>query len=118
MTGERSPVRLDLTDDELAARLLAIQRAAYRVEADLISSDAIPQLHESLDELQAAAETWHGLFVDTTVAGAISHRVVDGVVDIHRLVVDPVFFRRGIARRLVEHDVAPHAVVVARVDRG
>ena len=37
--------------------------------------------------------------------------MVDGVVDIHRLVVDPVFFRRGIARRLVEH---LHVTVEAR----
>ena len=94
---------LDLGDPGIAERLLVVQRAAYRIEADLIGNDGIPQLHESLEELVAADETWFGAFADDELAAAISYRVEGGVLDIHRLVVDPAFFRRGLARALVAH---------------
>jgi hypothetical protein len=35
------------TDVKVAAELLALQIATYRVEAELIGSDAIPALHET-----------------------------------------------------------------------
>ena len=35
-------------DEDLADGLLAIQRAAYRVEASLIGDDRIPALHEDV----------------------------------------------------------------------
>lgn len=94
---------LDLDDQGTAERVHEIQRAAYAVEADLIGSDQIPQLHESLVDLVAADETWVGVDVDGVLAAAVSYRVQDGTVDIHRLVVDPACFRRGLGRRLVEH---------------
>jgi len=44
-------VRLDLSDRRIAQSLLKLQRRAYRIEADLIGSDGIPPLRETLDEL-------------------------------------------------------------------
>lgn len=89
-------------DDALARRLLDVQLAAYRVEARLIASDAIPALREDVAALQAAPLEW--LLAEPeagTVAGAIAWTVDDGGLDIDRLVVDPAFFRRGIGRALV-----------------
>ncbi|MEM9464887.1 MAG: GNAT family N-acetyltransferase [Actinomycetota bacterium] len=103
MSAAPAIVALDLRETPTAERVLDLQRAAYRVEADLIDFDGIPQLHESLADLQAAPETWHGALVGDTIAAAISHRIEDGVADIHRLVVDPAFLRRGLARQLVTH---------------
>lgn len=39
---------LDLSDPDVADRVVAIQRAAYRVEADLIGFDGIPPLHDTV----------------------------------------------------------------------
>ena len=52
---------LDLRDDGLAETVLDLQRAAYRIEADLIGSDAIPPLHETLAELTEAPLQWLGI---------------------------------------------------------
>jgi len=97
------PVRLDLADEALARAVLELQREAYAVEAALIGSDGIPALDETLDELRAADESWLGVLDDDGPAGALSWRELDdGTVDIHRLVVAPRAFRRGVASALLD----------------
>jgi ribosomal protein S18 acetylase RimI-like enzyme len=105
-------VRLDLSVRATAEALLALQRRAYAVEAELIGSDAIPPLHETLAELQSCGETFLGALVGGELAGAISWRFQDGTLDIHRLVVDPLRSRRGLGSALVRTALAaePEAV--------
>ena len=105
-----------MRDPGVAAELLPLQRRSYRVEADLIGSDAIPPLHESLADLMACGERFLGAFDGEHLVGAVGYRVGDDVLDIHRLVVDPGAFRRGIGRALVravqELESGPSRVVV------
>jgi SAM-dependent methyltransferase len=102
---------LNLRDRDLAAGVLALQHAAYRVEADLIGDDRIPQLHESLDELLAATELqWRGVRVDGRLVAAMAVTGIGRQCDIERLVVDPAHLRRGYGRSLVEA-VLHHSVV-------
>ena len=97
------PVPLDLADDATAREVLALQRDAYAVEAALLGSDGIPALTETLDELRAAPEEWLGVSDDGGLTGAVSWRELgDGTIDIHRLVVAPRAFRRGVASALLD----------------
>jgi ribosomal protein S18 acetylase RimI-like enzyme len=97
------PVTLDLADEPTARSVLELQRASYAVEAALIGSDGIPQLTETLEELRAAGLAWLGTFDETGLTGAVSWTVLnDGTVDIHRLVVAPRAFRRGVASALLD----------------
>jgi GNAT superfamily N-acetyltransferase len=93
--------RLNLSDGAVAADLLELQRRAYRIEADLIGSDGIPPLQETLEELQGSGETFLGALVDGDLAGAVSWRLDGDTLDLHRLVVDPGRFRGGIGTALV-----------------
>ena len=113
-------VRLDLSDPEIAARLLELQRSAYRVEADLVGSDDIPPLHETFEELVGSEEVFLGALVDGLVVGAVSWKIVDGTLDIHRLFVDPPHFRRGIGVELVRAALGaePRRDARGRPDRG
>jgi GNAT superfamily N-acetyltransferase len=99
-------VRLDVSDTRTAAQLLVLQRDAYRVEAELIRSDEIPPLGETLAELQAARETFLGAFVDGVLTGAVSWRLDGETIDLHRLVVRPAHFRKGVGAALVRAAVA------------
>ncbi len=90
-------------DDPLGDQLLAVQKAAYAVEAELIGDDRIPPLHESLAELRARDLLWLAAFDgDAAPAGAIAWAESSDELDIDRLVVAPSMARRGIGRALVE----------------
>jgi ribosomal protein S18 acetylase RimI-like enzyme len=97
---------LDLRDVGAAARLLELQREAYRVEAGLIGSDKLPPLRETLAELQACGETFLVASLDGELVGAVSWKLDGETLDLHRLVVDPRHFRRGIGRALVRAALA------------
>jgi ribosomal protein S18 acetylase RimI-like enzyme len=101
-------VTLDVSDESTASELLALQRRAYRIEAELIGSDAIPPLRETLAELQASRETFLGLRIDGVLAGAISWRFDGTTIDLHRLVVDPSRFRQGVGSTLIRGALAAH----------
>ncbi len=75
--------------------------AAYAVEADLVGHDAIPPLHETVTELRSQPLVFLGVSCDRTLAGVLGYRRDGDTVDIDRLAVDPAFFRRGLATRLL-----------------
>lgn len=64
--------------------------------------DGIPQLTESLADIQKSAETFVG-YSERQLQGVISYQIKEGTVDIHRLVISPDHFRKGIGKRLVKY---------------
>jgi len=95
--------RLDLSDEAIARSVLTLQRESYAVEAALIGDDRIPALTETLDDLRATGLDWLGAFDADGLTGAVSWKVLDDdTVDIHRLVVAPRAFRRGVASALLD----------------
>lgn len=101
--------RLDVAEPSVAEAVLELQRRAYRVEAELVGSDAIPPLHESLEELQASGETFLAAVVDDGLAGLVSWKRLGDTLDLHRLAVAPERFRSGIGRALVRAAEAEEA---------
>lgn len=94
---------LDVHDTATATALVAVQRAAYAVEAELIGFHGIPQLHETVADLRAARERFLGLHDTEGLAGAVGwQRLPDDTVEICRLVVAPRAFRRGYATALLD----------------
>lgn len=103
-------------DDGLAHMLLQVQHGAYTVEAGLIKDDRIPQLHETVEELRAAALLWLAAFIDGQLSGAVAWAEKTDEVDLDRLVVAPAAHRRGIGSALVRevlHRAGPRRTVVS-----
>lgn len=93
-----------LTLSEISDRvqeLLALQQAAYAVEAELIGDHRIPQLTETADELIAAGLAWHVAQTGQQIVAAIAHTDSDQGISIDRLVVHPLWHRQGLGRILV-----------------
>ncbi|HKH18946.1 MAG TPA: GNAT family N-acetyltransferase [Solirubrobacteraceae bacterium] len=94
------PARLDRDRDAL----LAVQRAGYAVEAELIGVELLPPQHHTIDDLRAesvwVAEDDHG-----EITGILGVEHGPELV-ISRLVVRPDRMQRGIGRALAEHALA------------
>jgi GNAT superfamily N-acetyltransferase len=92
---------LDLGAPGIADAVVALQRASYRVEADLLGARTLPALKESPRRLRKTREHFLGAYEGERLVGAVSWKRNGGLVDIHRLVVHPERFRRGIAGALL-----------------
>lgn len=85
-----------------AKEIQGIQQSAYQIEAELMGFYGIPQLYETVAEIQKSDEVFVG-YSEEGLMGIVSYRVEEGIVDIHRLVVDPDHFRKGVGRKLVAY---------------
>ncbi|WP_407270942.1 GNAT family N-acetyltransferase [Radiobacillus sp. PE A8.2] len=94
---------IDITNPELAQQVLRVQVPSYMVEAKIINFYDIPPLHDTVESLQKCEETFYGYYIDSVLCGAISFKNENRILDIHRLIVEPTHFRKGIASKLLEH---------------
>jgi ribosomal protein S18 acetylase RimI-like enzyme len=94
--------KIDITDLKMSEEILSIQIPSYRVEAEIIECDNIPPLYDTIESLQKCKETFLGYYIQDELVGAVSFKMKDTVLDIHRLIVSPNHFRKGIANRLLE----------------
>ncbi|MGG0718102.1 GNAT family N-acetyltransferase [Robertmurraya massiliosenegalensis] len=83
--------------------VLELQKQSYQVEAELIGSYEIPPLKEALEQLVSSDELFIGYFIEGRLVGVLSYKVIKGVIDLHRVMVHPSYFRKGIAKSMVKH---------------
>ncbi|KAA0764328.1 GNAT family N-acetyltransferase [Bacillus sp. SH5-2] len=86
---------------EVATSILQVQIPAYTIEANYINSTAIPRLYDTVNDIQNCGETFYGYFFENKLVGFISFIQEENLIDIHRLVVSPDFFQKGIATKLL-----------------
>jgi ribosomal protein S18 acetylase RimI-like enzyme len=94
-------VQLDITDRHVAEQVLKVQIPAYQVEAKIIGMNEIPPLKDTVEKLQSSRESFFGYYLEDILVGVISFQIIEKVLDIHRVVVDPAYFRRGIGRAMI-----------------
>jgi ribosomal protein S18 acetylase RimI-like enzyme len=90
--------------------LFRIQQAAYSIEAEILGlkPNAFFPLRETVEELQHSSDEVWVYLLDDVVTGAIFLEKSGDCLAISKLVVDPSFFRRGIAKSLVRHCLNLH----------
>lgn len=93
--------KFDIRNTKNAKDLLTIQIPSYKVEAEIIGYDDIPPLKDTVNTLKQCGETFFGYYIKEELCAAISVKVIDNEVDIHRLIVHPDHFRKGIAQKLL-----------------
>jgi ribosomal protein S18 acetylase RimI-like enzyme len=108
---------LELGDPGTVKAIVALQRASYRVEADLLGARTLPALKETPRQLRKTGERFLGAFEGERLVGAVAWKRTGPLVDVHRLVVHPDRFRRGIAGRLLDaldvHEPGAERAIVA-----
>ncbi|MRI68306.1 GNAT family N-acetyltransferase [Gracilibacillus thailandensis] len=110
--------RKDISIRKNAEDILNLQILSYQVEAEIIGSYGIPPLKDTVDTLQSCGETFFGYYDNEALCGAISIRVDDETLDIHRLIVHPNHFRRGIAQMLFHFIESKFKVQIIKVATG
>lgn len=93
--------QIEIRSKEVAKEVLKLQRVSYQVEAEYIGTNDIPPLKETLGELVNCGENFLGYMAEERFAGVLSYKLDKGIVDIHRVMVHPDYFRRGIAKDLI-----------------
>ncbi|PBB04845.1 GNAT family N-acetyltransferase [Salimicrobium humidisoli] len=92
---------VDITDPGIAEEVLDIQLLSYNNEAELTDFFDLLPLKDTVHSLQQCEETFFGYYAGEELCGAISVKVEDSIIDIHRLMVHPDHFRKGIATKLL-----------------
>lgn len=108
---------IDVKEKEVAERILKLQIPAYMVEAKLINFYDIPPLKDSVKTIRTCGEQFIGYFLEDELCGAVSYKVEGKTLDIHRLIVHPNHFRKGIAKQLFqfieEHEEGVDKIIVS-----
>ncbi|WP_445614064.1 GNAT family N-acetyltransferase [Geobacillus sp. YF-1] len=93
---------LHIADYETAVMVLHLQRRAYTIEAQIIGSTALPPLRDTIASLQRCGERFFGYFQGERLVGAIACERNGKTLHLCRLMVDPDYFRQGIASALLD----------------
>ncbi|MBU5483793.1 GNAT family N-acetyltransferase [Clostridium sp. MSJ-11] len=93
--------KLDIEDKYIVEKILDIQKASYLVEAEIIGFYDIPTLKDTIETIKESEETFYGYYIDNILAGIISYKYEEKILDIHRVAIHPNFFRMGIGKKLL-----------------
>ena len=110
--------RLDNKNREIATEILSIQIPSYLVEAKIIDYYDLPPLKDTIDSLQLCQETFFAYYLQEELCGIISLKLDRTEVDLHRLIVHPEHFRKGIAQKLLDFVEMIEGVKSMRVTTG
>ena len=94
--------KLDNRDIQVAKDIRAVFQASYKVEAELLKAKDFPPLKRPLEKFTHTATVFFGYLKDHELAGIIEIEHCEDYTDINSLVVDPKYFRQGIAKALIE----------------
>ena len=94
---------LDNSNEAVANQIFTIFQNSYKVEAQLIGTVDFPPLLRSAKDIENSKTLFYG-FSENKCLAAIIEIVIEGRhLEINSLTVDPDYFRRGIANKLISY---------------
>tara|TARA_B100000787_G_scaffold144268_1_gene114044 strand:- start:1501 stop:1959 length:459 start_codon:yes stop_codon:yes gene_type:complete len=110
--------KLQHTNLEIAKEIRAVFQVSYAVEAQLLNAVNFPPLQRPLESYVESNTTFFGYYKNQELAGVIEISHQKKATHINSLVVDPTFFRQGIARQLMEFILSTFNSEVFTVETG
>ena len=95
--------RLKNNDLEISKKIRSVFQLSYKVEAKILNATDFPPLKRSLENYVNSNTAFFGYLKNQELAGVIEIEHNNNFIHINSLVVDPGFFRQGIARKLMEY---------------
>jgi len=93
--------KLDNSEVEVASKIFTIFQNSYKVEAQLIGTLDFPPLRRTAKQIENSSTLFYGFSEDECLAAIIEISIADNNLEIDSLTVDPRFFRKGIADKLI-----------------
>ncbi len=87
---------------EISNQIHSVFQSSYAVEAKLLNAIDFPPLKRPLESYLNSDNVFFGYHKNKELAGVIEIEHTIDRTEINSLVVDPKYFRRGIARKLIE----------------
>ena len=94
--------KLQNNEIEISKRIRSVFQASYKVEAKLLNATDFPPLKRPLETYVKSNTFFFGYLKNEDIAGVIEIDHNNDHTFIRSLVVDPTFFRQGIAKKLMK----------------
>ena len=95
-------VKLQNADLAIAAKIRSVFQVSYAIEAEILKAVDFPPLKRNLESFLNSPNTFYGYFINHELAGVVEIDQTNNKIHIQSLVVDPRFFRQGIASKLID----------------
>jgi ribosomal protein S18 acetylase RimI-like enzyme len=95
--------QLEHKNKRIATQIFTVFQNSYEIEAQLIGVSNFPPLQRTVNDIAASDTRFYGFFDNECLAAIIEITVDDQMLDICSLTVEPRFFRKGIADKLVDY---------------
>ena len=95
--------KLDNSNEEVATQIFTVFQNSYKVEAQLIGTLYFPPLLRSAKDIEDSKTQFYGFIEDNCLAGVIEVALSGKHLKIDSLTVDPNYFRKGIATKLINY---------------
>ena len=95
--------KLDHLNEDVAKQIFGVFQNSYQVEARLIGIVDFPPLLRSTKDIEASRSQFYGFSEGNSLAAVIEVVVENRRLEICSLTVDPLFFRKGIAGKLISY---------------
>lgn len=92
---------LDNKDPEVAKQIYNIFQNSYKIEAQLIGILDFPPLSRCAEDIEKSKTRFYGFNENKCLAAVIEISLEDKCLGIDSLTVDPNYFRKGIANKLI-----------------
>ncbi|WNC72348.1 N-acetyltransferase [Thalassotalea psychrophila] len=95
--------KLENSNGEVANQIFTVFQRSYKIEAQLIGTLDFPPLLRSIKDIENSETQFYGFIENECIAAVIEIAIENQHLEINSLTVDPKYFRKGIASRLIGH---------------
>jgi len=93
--------KLENMNKDVADKIYTVFQNSYQVEAQLIGTLNFPPLSRGVKDIENSINEFYGFIVDGCLAAVVEIAVENKHLEINSLTVDPKYFRKGIASKLM-----------------
>lgn len=95
--------KLNHSNIKIALQIFTIFQSSYKIEAELIGTLNFPPLMRSAKDIENSDTLFYGFCENDCLAAIIEVDIDNKHLEINSLTVDPSYFRRGIANKLIKY---------------